>query len=53
MKVYSSSIYNHQEQPKCSSLKLFYILSVVVFTGIYTCVETCRLTNQVNKDAVN
>ena len=53
MKVYSSSIYNHQKQPKCSSLKLFYILSVVVLTEIYTCVKTCRMTNKVNNDAVN
>ena len=52
MKVYSSSIYNHQKQPKCSSLKLFYILSVVVLTEIYTCVKTCRMTNKVNNDAV-
>lgn len=41
------------KQPKCSSLELFYILTVVVFTGLSTYVKTCRMTNQVNKDAVN
>lgn len=34
-------------------IELFYILIVLVFTGLHTFVKTRTLTNQVNDDAVN